>query len=173
MKNLFLIIGVLIVITSCWWNSEIDKKQKEVNKIEPILKIQDEESIKIMKQQKITNLIKNLQKKKGDKIEVNQVVSEKKIKVKEKNNNETVVKYNLDKSNQKIKTNINIELKQTWNNIEILLSNPEKKTFQSVRTWLSFKKWTLNITKLNLNNIIFDLAAPNEYLVDKENWIIN
>lgn len=67
---------------------------------------------------------------------------------------------------------VELSLKENAGHVEVMLSNPKADLVQSVRVWLAFKSGALQVKNLNLNSKIFDLAAPGEFLVDKENGII-
>ncbi len=165
MKKYVLIIGILFLLTSCvnsFENKNINNKIEESSEI-----INLDENLNNMKKEKINKLIQSVQTRK-EQINNNEKVLEVNIIDELKIKEEKVIQNSI----LKITNVINISFKQNGDNIEILLDNPEKKIIQSVRTWISFKQGALKITELNLNNTVFDLAAPDEYLVDKENWII-
>lgn len=65
-----------------------------------------------------------------------------------------------------------LSLIRSGNHVEIRLHNPKEENIRSMRTWLAFQAGKLTIKNFNLNNGVFDLAAPNEYTVDKRNGII-
>ena len=71
-----------------------------------------------------------------------------------------------------IEKTISLTLEKNDNTISLYLNNPNKQHIQSTRNWIAFPPQTLTISDLNLNTDIFDLAAPDEYKVDKENGII-
>ncbi|MBT4937102.1 hypothetical protein HON22_04235 [Candidatus Peregrinibacteria bacterium] len=73
---------------------------------------------------------------------------------------------------QEATQSITLEIENNEGRISLWLLNPELKEIISARTWLAFPSNTLEIKNLNLNTDIFDLAAPNEYMVDTKNGII-
>lgn len=67
---------------------------------------------------------------------------------------------------------VSLSLEQKENHIEIYLLNPKKQFIRSTRNWLAFPAQSLTIKNLNLNTQVFNLAAPQEFVVDKDNGLI-
>lgn len=67
---------------------------------------------------------------------------------------------------------VELKLDKTENKVQIILLNPKGESINSVRSWLSYDKRIIQIKNLNLNSSTFNLAAPQEYLVDKDKGII-
>lgn len=78
----------------------------------------------------------------------------------------------LQKEGEAEEKSITLEIKNEAGHISLSLLNPELKEISSVRTWFAFPPNTLEVKGLNLNTDIFDLAAPNEYMLDAHNGII-